>query len=149
MEGFGVLEGGQHRKPLPHPRPLLGHHDAVLGVAGLVAHRAGETGPYMGRILQASYIGQVLGALVIHAADAIAVNQHGEGAAVLGFHLAYVQRHAVHQASGVHQELASRALDLFGGLAPVEDEPEGNRAHQDHECYTGGNLPFVCVEVSH
>jgi hypothetical protein len=49
----------------------------------------------------------------------------------------------------VHQTLAPCALNLFGGFAPVEDKPEGKRTQQNHECYTGGNLPFVCVEVSH
>ena len=85
--GSGSSKAGSCGRPCAQAGPALGHHDAVLRVAGLVAHRAGKAARTWLGSPRSRMRGNVLRALVVHAADAVAEQQHGERAAVFGLPL--------------------------------------------------------------
>jgi ATP-dependent HslUV protease subunit HslV len=134
-----AVVGGQHGETGAQAGPFFRDHNAVLGVAGLVAHRAGKAGAngcYVDHILHAGY---VLGAFVIDPADAVFVEKHGEGPA-FGGDLADVEQGAVNESPGLRKELAASDFEFLGGgaLAQEHPGPSGTKAG-DHN-RASGNL---------
>ena len=138
-----VFESGQHRQPQPQAGPVLGHHDAVLRIARLVAHCTGKAGTHMRGIDHVGDRRQVLGALVVHTANAVVVDQHAQRAPVFRLNFHHVQGHAVHQASRLHQKKAPLPLDILGGQALVEQQPEGCCPHHGAAGQRRGKLPIT------
>ena len=46
VDRIGVVDGEELRQARAQPGPTLGDHDAVIRVAGLVTHRARESGTH-------------------------------------------------------------------------------------------------------
>jgi hypothetical protein len=120
----GVVVWGDLRQADAEAGPLLGHHNGVLRVAWLVAHRAGEAGLDLGGVDHIAHVGDVLSALVVHTSDAVMEEEHGEGAPILRCDVANVEQHAVDDAPGLHHELPACPLQLFGRGTLAEDVPE-------------------------
>jgi len=155
VDGVGVfidVLGGQAHA---QAGPLLRDDDAVLGIAGLVAGRAGKACADLGRIYHSGHAGDVLRALIVHTADVIAVEEHGEGAGWFvfgcrrGVDVVDVEQHAVYQAAGLGKEQAARALDFIGGRTPLEHQPESERGEGGQQRQPDGGFPEMCAENVH
>jgi len=149
IEGFGVVVGVGNGEADAEAGPLFGDDDAVLGVAGLVADGAGEAGADLGGVEHGAHVGDVLGALVVHAADAVVEHEHGEGAAVFCLYLADIEQHAVNQAARLYEKEAAGAFKLLGGGALAHDQPHRDAAHKGQQNQPGGDLPLVGVVEAH
>ena len=128
------------------PPPQCCFADCPAGSA-----RCRETRPHLGRIHNLAHVRNVLRTLVVHAANAIAEQQHRQRApgppSNRGrFHLANIQQHAIHKPSRLHQEPAPRALQLFCRGPLAEHQPECNRAQPRNRGQPGCNLPVACGE---
>ena len=128
VDGVGVVVdvlGGQAHA---QAGPLFGDYDAVLWIAGLVAGGAGEAGADLRGVNTVFHAGDVLRALIVDAADVVAVGEHGESAdrfllgAGDGFDLKDVEQHAVDQAARLGEEVTPALLQLLGSGALAEDE---------------------------
>ena len=134
-----MIVDGQDGETGAEAGPLFRDDDAVLGIAGLVAHRAGEAGAnrcYVDDILHAGYI---LGAFVVDAADAVFVKEHGEDAA-FGGNFADVEQGAVNEAPGLRKELTTSDFEFLSGGALAQKHPRpGGTEAGDHN-RASGNL---------
>src|SRR5580692_3555586 len=75
---IGLVDGGELRQAGAQTGPALGDHDAVVWVAGLVAHGAGKSGAHFGGVNDVTHGGNFLRALIVHAADAVAEEEEGQ-----------------------------------------------------------------------
>jgi hypothetical protein len=149
VDGVGIFVCGELGQARAEAGPVLGDNDGVLRIAGLAADGAGETGADLGEIDHAGHVGNVLRALVVDAAIAVAEEQHGEGAAVRCFNFAKVEQHAVEDAAGLDQKQAARSLQLLGRGAFAKDQPRGERCHGAEGYKAYSDLPWINAAQGH
>lgn len=130
-------------------RPLFGYDDAVLRAPLLIANRTRETGPNLGRSRRLADDGDVLRAFVFHATSNVAVEEEGDGAAVVVIELAHIQQHAIDDAAILSEKIAARPLGFFRGGAMTPEHPDGTPGHRRDQSRAGDSFPYSRVEETH